>query len=80
MAEEKLDKVLNKLDDISERLVKLETLIEGGPNGTSGLCGRLDKLEAKVAELERHRTQVVSFKDIATWTAMAAITIWGVLK
>ena len=83
----KLDRVLAKLDSVSEELSRLsermatvETKIDERANGAAWMNRRIEKLEDRVSELEKHKTQVVSFKDIATWTAMAAIALWGVLK
>ena len=78
--EMKLDRVLSKLDDITERLVKVETLIGERANDISAMYRRIEDLEKRVSELEKHKTQVISAKDIFTWAVMAAIALWGVLK
>lgn len=87
MDDMKLDRVLAKLDNVSdelsrltERMVAVETKIGERANDIAGMYRRMEKLEDRVSELEKHKTQVVGFKDVATWAAMAGIALWGVLK
>lgn len=87
MDDVKLDRVLAKLDNVSEelarlseRMVAVETKIGERANDIAGMYRRLEKLEDRVSELEKHKTQVISAKDIFTWVAMAGIALWGVLK
>jgi len=87
MDDMKLDRVLAKLDNVSEelsrlteRMVAVETKIGERTSDIMGMYRRLEKLEDRVSELEKHKTQVVGFKDVATWAAMAGIALWGVLK
>lgn len=87
MDDMKLDRVLVKLDNVSdelsrltERMVAVETKIGERTTDITGMYRRMEKLEDRVSELEKHKTQVVGFKDVATWAAMAGIALWGVLK
>jgi archaellum component FlaC len=87
MDDMKLDRVLAKLDNVSnelsrltERMVAGETKIGERTTDIAGMYRRMEKLEDRVSELEKHKTQMVGFKDIATWTVMAGIALWGVLK
>ena len=87
MDDMKLDRVLGKLDrlsegleDVSRRLAVMETLVGERANDIAGMYRRIEKLEDRTSELEKHKTQVVGFKDVATWAAMAGIALWGVIK
>lgn len=87
MDDMKLDRVLAKLDNVSdelsrltERMVAVETKIGERTTDITSMYRRMEKLEDRVSELEKHKTQMVGFKDIATWTVMAGIALWGVLK
>lgn len=87
MDDMKLDRVLAKLDNVSaelsrltERMVVVETKIGERTTDITGMYRRMEKLEDRVSELEKHKTQVIGFKDVATWSAMAGIALWGVLK
>ena len=87
MDDMKLDRVLGKLDrlsegleDVSRRLAVMETLVGERANDIAGMYRRIEKLEDRTSELEKYKTQVVGFKDVATWAAMAGIALWGVIK
>ncbi len=87
MDDVKLDRVLSKLDNVSdelarlsERMVAVETKIGERANDIAGMYRRIEKLEDRVADLEKHKTQVVNAKDIVTWAAMAGIALWGVVR
>ena len=74
------EKIMNKLSEISERLVRVETLLDNITDDNKAIKDKLNNHEGRLQDLEQHRTQVVSAKDIFTWLAMAAIALWGVLK
>ena len=87
MDDVKLDRGLSKLDNVSdelarlsERMVAVETKIGERANDIAGMYRRIEKLEDRVADLEKHKTQVVNAKDIVTWAAMAGIALWGVVR
>jgi len=71
---------MNKLSEISERLVRVETLLDKITDDNDAIKERLMNHEGRLQDLEQHRTQVISAKDIFTWAVMAAIALWGVLK
>jgi len=74
------EKIMNKLSEISERLVRVETLLDKITDDNDAIKERLMNHEGRLQDLEQHRTQVISAKDIFTWAVMAAIALWGVLK
>lgn len=80
MGESQMEKIMSKLTDIGERLVKVETLLQERTTDTNIIFENLRQHENRINELEKHRTQVVSVKDILTWGAMFAIAVLGVIK
>ena len=80
MGESQMEKIMSKLTDIGERLVKVETLLKERTADTNIIFDTLRQHESRINELEKHRTQVVSVKDILTWVAMFAIAALGVVK
>ena len=74
------EKIMDKLSEISERLVRVETLLEKITDENKAMKEKLNNHEGRLQDLEQHKTQVVSAKDIITWAVMAAIALLGVLK
>ena len=74
------DKIMVKLSEISERLVRVETLLDKITDDNKAIKERLMNHEGRLQDLEQHKSTVVSAKDIFTWAVMAAIALWGVLK
>lgn len=75
-----IDKIMDKLTEISERLVKVETLLDKFTDDNKLIREKLNNHEGRLQDLEQHKTSVVNAKDIFTWSIMAAIALWGVLK
>lgn len=80
MADEKLDKLYDKVSEMSERLARVETMIHERTDDTKEVRDMLERHERRISDLEKHKSSVIGAKDIATWLAMAAIALWGVLK
>ena len=80
MNDDKLDRMFNKISEMSERLARLETMIHERIDDTKETRETLARHEKRISELEKHSSAVVSAKDIITWLAMAGIALWGVLK
>lgn len=74
------EKIMNKLSEISERLVRVETLLDKITDDNKAIKERLMNHEGRLQDLEQHKSTVISAKDIFTWAVMAAIALWGVLK
>ena len=81
--EAKIDRILTKQTEISERLVRVETLVQERTDDTNEVHERLKKLEDKMISFEKHKTQVIGFKDVIVGgigVIAAVIAAWGVLK
>jgi hypothetical protein len=74
------DKIMLKLSEISERLVRVETLLDKLTDDNKLIREKLNNHEGRLQDLEQHKSTVVSAKDIFTWAVMAAIALWGALK
>jgi len=74
------EKIMDKLSEISERLVRVETLLEKITDENRAMKEKQNNHEGRLQDLEQHKSTVVSAKDIITWAVMAAIALWGVLK
>ena len=80
MNEEQTIKLMEKLNDISERIVKIETLMQEWSTDTKEIRQLLKEHERRIAELENHKSATVGAKDIIAWVAIAGIMVWEVLS
>lgn len=84
MNDEKLDKLYDKVSEmserLSERLARVETMIHERTDDTKETRDTLERHERRIAELEKHKSSVIGAKDIATWIVMAGIALWGAVK
>lgn len=85
--ERKLDELLNRqieqgreLAKISERLAIVEILVQERTADNKEVHDRLKDLEERMGAVEKHKTQVVSFKEIAMGGALLALAIWEAMK
>ena len=88
--EKKIDEILNRQIDlmqemhkVSERLAVQETLVKERTDDNKEVHDRLKDLEERMGAVEKHKTQVISFKEIALGAVGLIGTvavIWGVLK
>lgn len=85
--ERKLDEMLNRqieqsreLAKISERLAIVETLVQERTDDTKEVHDRLKDLEERIGAVEKHKTQVISFKDIAMGAALLGLALWEAMK
>ena len=80
MGEGNNDKFWNKLNEISERLARVETMIHERTDDTKEIRNMLKSHEDRLSELETHKASTIGAKDIVAWLAIAGIMIWEVLS
>lgn len=69
-----------KLDEIVERTIRMETMIESLASDTKDIRRTLHDHDERLHELENHKAATIGVKDIVTWLAMVGLALWGVLK
>ena len=70
----------NKLNEISERLARVETMIHERTDDTKEIRNMLKSHEDRIAELESHKHLALGAKEILAFLIMAGLALWGVLK
>ena len=75
-----MTRIIDKLTDIGERLVAVETLLQELTTDKREILLTLKDHASRISELEQHRTKVVNVKDIFMWSFMAIIAILQALK
>lgn len=80
MSEESMTYFRKKLDEIVERTIRMEAIMEGMNSDNKDIRRTLHDHDERLHELENHKAATIGIKDIVTWAAMAGLALWGVLK
>lgn len=85
--EHKIDEILKQqmeqvreISRMSERLAIVETLVQERTDDNKEVHDRLKDLEERMGAVEKHKTQVVSFKEIAMGGALLGLAILEAMK
>ena len=74
------ERLWNKLNDISERLARVETMIHERTDDTKEIRNMLKSHEDRLSELESHKHSSVGAREVVAFLVMAGLALWGVLK
>ena len=75
-----MTRIIDKLTDIGERLVAVETLLQELTTDKRDILLTLKDHASRISELEKHKTKVVNVKDIFMWAFMAIIAIVEIVQ
>ena len=70
-------KMLEKLSDISERLAKVEVMLNERSRATSEIVETLEQHEERIRELEQSDTEMFTTKNLFVWGIAVLIALWG---
>ena len=76
----KIDELLRKQAETSERLAIVETLVKERTDDTKEVHDKLKSHEDRLAELESHKHSNIGAIGIVAFLVMAGLALWGVLK
>lgn len=80
MSDEQIMKLMEKLNEMDKRNVKMETLMQEWSSDVKDIRQLLRDYDKRINELERHKDTVIGAKDVITWLAIAGIMVWEVLS
>lgn len=87
MGDDTIVRLFKKLDDLSERMARVETKIDEHNKYASGLeqdigliREEITEHERRLSELEQAKAGAVSIKEFVGWIVAIAATVWGWLK
>lgn len=87
MGDDTIVRLFKKLDDLSERMARVETKIDEHNKYASGLEQNIGQIrdeitghEKRINELEQAKAGASSIKEFIGWIAAVAATLWGWLK
>lgn len=76
----KIDELLRKQAETSERLAIVETLVKERTDDNKEVHDKLKSLEDRMTAFEKHKTQAVTVKDILIGAAMLGLMAWEAIK
>ncbi|MBQ7477857.1 MAG: hypothetical protein IJT01_03015 [Selenomonadaceae bacterium] len=76
----KVDELLRKQAETSERLAIVETLIKERTDDTKEVHDKLKSHEDRLSELESHKHSSIGAREVVAFLIMAGLALWGVLK
>lgn len=80
MSEENYGKFWDKLSEISERLAKVEAMMQERTDDTKEIRNMLKNHEDRLSELENYKYFGIGAREIVAFLIMAGLTLWGLLK
>lgn len=70
----------NQLQDIRERLAKVETILNERTDGTKELQNMIKSHDDRLSELENHAHTTIGAKEIVAWLVVVGIMAWEAFK
>lgn len=72
-------KMLEKLSDISERLAKVEVMLNERVRAAGDILDTLEQHEERIRELEQSDAEMFTTKNLFVWGVATLVAAWGVL-
>ena len=80
MDESQVMKLMDKLSELSERMARVEALLQERSSDTEKINAIIAGHEARLSNLEQNRAAVMGVKSLIGWAAMAAIALYEAVK
>lgn len=80
MEDSQLIKLYDKLSELSERMAKVETMLQTRAVENERLIATLDEHEERITTLEENKARLFGVKEFIAWAVAVAIALWGVMK
>ena len=80
MDNEQIIKLMDKLSELSERMARVETMLQANHDADKNISKTLAEHDERIDALEQSKASAISIKELVAWAIMASIALWGVLK
>lgn len=80
MDEAQIIKLMEKLSELSERMARVETMLQANHDSDKAIAKTLADHDERIAALEQSRASAMGYKEIIAWLTVTGIALWGVLK
>ena len=80
MDEVQIIKLMEKLSELSERMARVETLLQTNHDADKAIAKTLADHDERIATLEQSKASAMSVKELIAWSLAFGVALWGVLK
>lgn len=80
MDEAQVIKLMDKLSELSERMARVETLLQTNHDADKAIAKTLADHDERIDALEQSKASAMSVKEFIAWSLAFGVALWGVLK
>lgn len=80
MDSEQVMKLMDKLSELSERMARVETLLQTNHDADKAIAKTLADHDERIDALEQSKASAMSIKELIAWSAAFGVALWGALK
>ena len=80
MDEAQIIKLMDKLSELSERMARVETLLQANHDADKAIAKTLADHDERIDALEQSKASAMSVKELIAWSLAFGVALWGVLK
>ena len=80
MDEAQIIKLMDKLSELSERMARVETLLQTNHDADKAIAKTLADHDERIDALEQSKASAMSVKELVAWSLAFGVALWGVLK
>ena len=80
MEDSQLIKLYDKLSELSERMAKVETMLQTRAVENERFIATPDEHDERITTLEENKARLFGVKEFIAWAIAVAIALWGVMK
>ena len=80
MDEMQVMKLMDKLSELSERMARVETMLQANHDSDKAIAKTLADHDERIGALEQSRASAMSVKELIAWSLAFGVALWGVLK
>ena len=80
MDEAQIIKLMDKLSELSERMARVETLLQTNHDADKAIAKTLADHDERIDALEQAKASAMSIKEVVAWSLAFGVALWGVLK
>ena len=80
MDEAQIVKLMDKLSELSERMARVETLLQANHDADKAIAKTLADHDERIDALEQAKASAMSVKELIAWSLAFGVALWEVLK
>jgi hypothetical protein len=78
--DEQILRFLDKLNEVSERLARVETMLRQRSVEMENVSNTLARHDERLTQLENNKAAFLGIKNLIAWGITVAIAVWGLMR